>query len=181
MMAENVEGMGGLPSMDNQGPDAGLALQQPRSVQPTLSKGIKKRVKKCPHGRQKSRCTDCGGKVRAKCPHGKQKSVCADCGGIGLCQHGRRKIYCTECGDGRVPAKKCPHGRQKSRCADCGGGGLCQHGRRKGKCIKCQTMAEIAGLDVSKIMSCGLAPRLMERPTVQAITPRLLTRHDSVT
>jgi len=120
MMAENVEDMVGLPSLDNQGPDAGLAMQQPRSAKPALSKGIKKE------------------------------------------------------------SKKCPHGKQKSVCSDCGGSGLCQHGRRKSKCTKCQTLAEIAGLDVSKIMSCGLAPRLMKRPDgVQALTPRLMNRLDA--
>ena len=35
-----------------------------------------------------------------KCPHGRQKSVCKECGGSGLCPHGRRKRLCKEC-DGR--------------------------------------------------------------------------------
>jgi len=126
MMAENVEDMVGLPYLDNQGPDAGLAMQQPRSAKPALLKGIKKESKKCPHG--------------------KQKSVCSDCGGSGLCQHARQKSRCTDCG-GSVQAK-CPHGKQKSVCKDCDGSGLCQHGRRKDQCTQCQTLAEIAGLDM---------------------------------
>jgi hypothetical protein len=38
--------------------------------------------KKCPHGKQKSKCVECGGKkqVMKKCPHGKQKSKCVECG-----------------------------------------------------------------------------------------------------
>jgi len=176
MMTDNVEDMGGLPYLDNQGPDSGLALQQPRSAKPALSMGIKRIRKKCPHGRQKSKCTDCGGSVDAKCPHGKQKSICTDCGGSGLCQHGRRKSRCTDCG-GSVQAK-CPHRKRKSMCTECDGSALCQHGRRKDKCTECQTLAEIAGLDMSKVMSCGLAPRLITRPAgVQALTPRLMTRH----
>jgi len=182
LMTDNTEDMGGLPYLDDQGADSGLAPQQPRSGKKPSLMGIKQArgaPAKCPHGRRKSRCTDCGGSVQAECPHGRRKSRCTECGGSGLCQHGRRKSRCTDCG-GSVQAK-CPHGRQKSRCTECDGSGLCQHGRRKSKCSECQTLADIAGLDVSKVMSCGLAPKLLTRPAaVHSYIPVLLTRRNVV-
>jgi hypothetical protein len=51
----------------------------------------------------------------AKCPHGRQKSRCKECGGVSICTHGREKSRCKECGGSSI----CPHGRQKSRCKAC--------------------------------------------------------------
>jgi hypothetical protein len=48
----------------------------------------------CKHGRQKSRCKDCG---TAYCKHGRWKHKCKDCG-TGHCQHGRQKQQCEDCG-----------------------------------------------------------------------------------
>ena len=31
------------------------------------------------------------------CEHGRQKSRCKECGGSGLCEHGRQKSQCKEC------------------------------------------------------------------------------------
>ena len=42
---------------------------------------------KCPHGRVKSQCQECGG--RGICPHNRQKSRCKECGGSSLCEHKR--------------------------------------------------------------------------------------------
>ena len=50
----------------------------------------------CEHGRQKSRCKECGGS--GICEHGRQKSQCKECGGSSICEHGRQKRQCKECG-----------------------------------------------------------------------------------
>ena len=62
-----------------------------------------------------------------KCPHGRIKSHCKECGGSGICPHGRRKSTCKECGGSNI----CSHGRKKSTCKECGGIGICSHGRIK--------------------------------------------------
>ena len=56
----------------------------------------------CPHGRQRSRCKECGGK--GICEHGRQRSRCKECGGGGLCEHGRQRYSCKECGGSRQDA-----------------------------------------------------------------------------
>jgi hypothetical protein len=43
---------------------------------------VKRVVKKCEHGRQKSQCKDCRGS--GICEHNRQKRLCRDCGGSGL-------------------------------------------------------------------------------------------------
>jgi hypothetical protein len=48
-----------------------------------------------------------------QCEHGRQPSRCKDCG-TGFCKHGRRKDQCKDCDTGH-----CQHGRQKSQCKDC--------------------------------------------------------------
>ena len=45
----------------------------------------------------------------AKCPHGRVRARCKDCGGSSICSHGRRKSTCRECGGSAI----CTHGRQK--------------------------------------------------------------------
>lgn len=37
-------------------------------------------------------------KARPKCPHGRQKYFCKDCGGTGICEHGRQRAWCRDCG-----------------------------------------------------------------------------------
>uniref|UniRef100_A0A0G4FTR7 Uncharacterized protein n=1 Tax=Chromera velia CCMP2878 TaxID=1169474 RepID=A0A0G4FTR7_9ALVE len=66
----------------------------------------------CPHGRQRSRCKDCGGK--GICEHGRHRFSCKECGGASICEHGRRRTYCKECGGNGI----CEHGRQRSQCKD---------------------------------------------------------------
>ena len=82
---------------------------------------------KCPHGRRKSQCKDCGGSGRCMtdkwgtemCPHGREKRRCKECGGSAICPHGRRKSRCkecTECDSPSVPAGGRPndaHAAQK--------------------------------------------------------------------
>ncbi len=77
---------------------------------------------KCPHGKEKSRCEDCGGKkrVRKKCIHGKTINgyYCKECPGKGICKHGRQRSKCIECGGKKqknCPRKRCPHGMAKQR------------------------------------------------------------------
>jgi hypothetical protein len=86
---------------------------------------------KCEHGRQRSKCKECGG--ANICKHGRQRSNCKECGGSGICEHGRRRSVCKECGGGSI----CQHGRRRSRCKGCGGRGICQHGRRRSDCKEC--------------------------------------------
>ena len=33
-----------------------------------------------------------------RCPHGRQRYFCKECGGGGICEHGRRRSKCKECG-----------------------------------------------------------------------------------
>ena len=39
----------------------------------------------CQHGRQNSKCVDCGGS--GICEHDRQKKQCVRCGGSGICLH----------------------------------------------------------------------------------------------
>lgn len=88
-------------------------------------------MKKCEHGRQKSRCNDCGG--TSFCEHGRQKSQCKECGGTSFCEHVRQKHTCKQC-DG---ASICEHDRQKSQCKQCKGASICEHDRPKYTCKEC--------------------------------------------
>ena len=93
---------------------------------------VSKRIhKKCPHGRQKGRCYECGGSQI--CPHMRRKSRCKYCGGGEICTHGKHKIYCKDCQGSQI----CLHGKQKYRCKDCGGSGFCPHGKHKFYCKDC--------------------------------------------
>jgi len=111
--------------------------------------GIKIRKKKCEHGRQKSKCKECGGS--SICKHSRQKSQCKECGGSSICEHGRFKSTCKECGGSSICEHRrikstckecggssiCEHGRQKSTCKECGGSSICEHGRIKSQCKEC--------------------------------------------
>ena len=93
-------------------------------------------LKFCKHGREKSRCKDCGGS--SICEHGRRKRECKDCGGSSICEHGRRKWECKDCCGSSI----CEHGRLMSQCKDCGGSSICEHGRRKSRCkVCCRTLA----------------------------------------
>ena len=85
----------------------------------------------CPHGRQRSKCKECGGK--GICEHGRVRCKCKECGGASICEHGRQRTMCKECGGGSI----CEHGRQRSYCKECGGAGICEHGRRRIQCKEC--------------------------------------------
>ena len=103
--------------------------------------GVKKRsackvCSACPHGRQRSKCKECGG--GGICEHGRQRSQCKECGGPGICEHGRRRSQCKECGGGSF----CEHGRRRSECKECGGSQICEHGRIRSKCKECKASKE---------------------------------------
>ena len=52
--------------------------------------------KVCEHGAH-SLCSKCFPPL--KCPHGKRKDRCIECGGTGLCEHKKQKGQCTQCRD----------------------------------------------------------------------------------
>jgi hypothetical protein len=52
--------------------------------------------KKCPHGRRKTRCIECGG--ASICEHKRQRGRCRECGGASICEHKRQRNTCRECG-----------------------------------------------------------------------------------
>jgi len=68
-----------------------------------------------------------------KCEHGRQRSRCKDCGGSSICEHDRERSKCKDCGGSSI----CEHGRIRSRCKDCGGSSICEHGRIRSRCITC--------------------------------------------
>lgn len=103
----------------------------------------------CQHDRRRQRCKDCGG--NQICEHNRVKSKCKDCGGSSMCVHKRRRSECRECGGAAICEHQrrraqcklcggkgfCPHGRQPSRCKECGGKGICEHGRVRTQCKDC--------------------------------------------
>jgi len=74
--------------------------------------------------------------TRFKCPHGKRRTLCKECGGTQLCAHGNRKDYCKECGGSQI----CVHGKNKRNCKNCGGRNCCEHGKLKQNCQKCKSI-----------------------------------------
>ena len=47
---------------------------------------------------------DASAKKRKKCPHGRQKGQCRDCGGVGICEHNRPRSTCKECCGSQIMA-----------------------------------------------------------------------------
>ena len=110
---------------------------------------VKKKNRKCEHGRDKYRCKECGGSGSCEhkhdkrlckqcdgsrfCMHGKVKQRCKECGGSALCKHNKRKEICKECSGSQI----CEHGKVKQRCKECGGSALCKHNKRKEYCKEC--------------------------------------------
>jgi len=110
-------------------------------------------VKKCPHGKRKNDCVECGGssicihKKRkfnckecgggAYCIHGIMKARCRDCGGSAYCSHNIVKFNCRECKGGAF----CKHDKIKTRCKECGGSSLCSHNINKTGCKECNGTA----------------------------------------
>ena len=83
-------------------------------------------------------CDECRNKQKKireknKCPHGRQRSQCKQCGGVSICKHGRRKHECKQCGG----VSFCQHGKRKAQCKQCDGSQICEHGRQKSTCKNC--------------------------------------------
>ena len=83
-----------------------------------------RRVSICEHGRQRSKCKECGG--ASICEHGRRRSRCKECGGSAICEHGRQRSKCNLRSAARVGGI-CEHGRIRSQCKECGGGSICEH------------------------------------------------------
>jgi hypothetical protein len=105
-------------------------------------------------------------KSRVLCPHGRQKSRCRDCGGVAFCMHGRIRYDCRECSskkwmisvcniytrrfnlssfftlvEGNIKVKTsrfCVHGRSRYLCVECKGTGLCVHEIERRVCKECK-------------------------------------------
>ena len=121
------------PTVRRDPPDDGVEVRV--TEDDASSKGAKRKRAPptkgpCEHGvKPRSNC-----KVCCACPHGKQRSRCKECGGGGICEHGRVRSTCKECGGSGI----CEHGRVRSRCKECGGGSICEHGRVRSKCKECR-------------------------------------------
>mmetsp|Transcript_1119 Transcript_1119/g.1404 ORF Transcript_1119/g.1404 Transcript_1119/m.1404 type:complete len:126 (-) Transcript_1119:218-595(-) len=53
-------------------------------------------------GKRFKTCLECKDRRKAKyekykCPHGKVKYACKDCGGNGICEHNKRRYRCSTC------------------------------------------------------------------------------------
>lgn len=65
-------------------------------------------------------CLVCNAKAREyslnrKCPHGRLKAQCRDCGGSAICEHDRLRAQCKECGGSAI----CEHNKLRSSCKRC--------------------------------------------------------------
>lgn len=112
----------------NQG-DTQISPKEDKTVK-ALSKAKKARPK-CPHGRLKYACLECGGK--GICEHKKHKYLCAECGGRGICEHRRIKRTCVECKGPGI----CEHRKRKNLCVECKGKGIYVHRRIRRHCFAC--------------------------------------------
>lgn len=83
--------------------------------------------KRCPHGRSKYSCRECG---VGYCDHGNNRYRCKECN-VGFCEHKRDVYRCNECGTGL-----CIHDKQKRNCDVCGSG-FCEHRQHKHQCRVC--------------------------------------------
>jgi hypothetical protein len=114
-------------------------------------------IKKCPHGKQKTTCKECGGSQI--CIHGRNKSICKECGGSQICIHGRNKSICKECGGSKI----CIHGKQKTICKECGGSQICIHGRCKSTCTECPIQGNISRRICKGCLSKTLSSKRIEK------------------
>ena len=94
-----------------------------------------------------------------KCPHNRQKSRCKECGGSSICEHNKRKSRCIDCGVSSI----CEHNRIKSTCKECGGSSICEHNKRKSQCKECSLQTYLINLQRSSLR------RLFENSNIQKI------------
>ena len=155
---------------------------------------VRRPVKKCPHGRLRHRCRDCGGasvceheRLRYQCrdclgssfcEHWRRRARCRDCGGSSVCEHGRQRHQCRDCGGASI----CKHGRERHQCRDCGGSSFCEHGRRRHQCSECGGTAICQHMrQRTQCRDCGNfvrgAPSLLgHMQTVHGDNPRAVTK-----
>ena len=88
-------------------------------------------VKKCEHGKRKTRCVECGGSEI--CIHNKRRSRCVDCGGGEICEHKIIRANCINCKGSQV----CEHNKIRPRCVACKGSQVCEHNKIKSRCVTC--------------------------------------------
>ena len=88
-------------------------------------------ARRCPHGRQRAACKDCGG--GSICEHGRRRNRCKDCGGSSICEHDRLRATCKACGGTSI----CIHDRRRQYCKECDGASFCEHDRRRHICRDC--------------------------------------------
>jgi len=64
----------------------------------------------CIHHRVEKDCSICRPRIKvwARCEHGRQRSKCKECGGSSICEHGRQRSRCKECRSTRLHLKKSP-------------------------------------------------------------------------
>ena len=107
--------------------------------------------------------------VVLKCPHGRQRYRCKECGGSGICEHGRRRSQCRECKGSGI----CGHGYYRSKCKECKGVSICEHERQRFQCKECGTHAGLkkAGFtkdeinQIGRIEICQFPRCTIRRPT----------------
>ena len=98
-------------------PNVGGAENTDTSREELTKKGTKRKIAPrhygpCEHGvKYRSQCKVCGA-----CPHGRQRSKCKECGGASICEHGRQRYDCKECGGKGI----CEHGGRRRGCKECG-------------------------------------------------------------
>ncbi len=90
-----------------------------------------RKIKKCPHGKQKHVCKYCGG--NSLCKHNRQKHTCIECRGASVCEHRRLRYSCKDCGGNSF----CEHNRLRTSCRECRGGGRCKHNIIRATCRIC--------------------------------------------
>ena len=76
---------------------------------------------------------------KRKCPHGKRKSQCKECGGVGICEHDRLLTDCKLCGGSQI----CEHNRRRRDCKLCGGSSVCEHNKQRRDCKLCSDPVKI--------------------------------------
>ena len=102
-------------------------------------------------------------KEKNKCPHGRQRTQCRECGGGGICPHDRIRSRCRECKGCSI----CPHSRLRSQCRECGGSQICPHDRQRFHCRECNPILHHIHLQRSSIY------RIMKQTSIQKIKPSI--------